>query len=153
MKGCDIDDAHGSEIPKADVDLLKRSDVDVTDVKEYGEEEESEFDGGGVDDGKKKGKGKGKGEKKKMKCQKKKGNEIFLSYSWSTKQQCLNIQTLLLAQGYNCWVDEKQMAGGADLFASIDQGFLLYFLKERRKKKKEKKEKNKKYFEEIGLFF
>jgi hypothetical protein len=48
--------------------------------------------------------------------------KIFISYCWADKAKVKRLQDVLIANNFDCWMDEGKMKGGAQLFAAIDQG-------------------------------
>jgi len=47
---------------------------------------------------------------------------IFISYCWANKQHVKKVYEILTAKGFGCWIDERVMQGGSQLFGEIDNG-------------------------------
>ncbi len=94
----EVKEGEGSQV-KAEHPLL-RSDADRT------EDHEEDLDGEDV------------GEK----VSGKEKIDVFISYSWSTKDACRQIREICESAHLRCWFDEGEMTGGDDLFAKIDKG-------------------------------
>jgi len=48
--------------------------------------------------------------------------DIFISYYWQNKQMVRKLYDILKEKGFNCWIDDNIMQGGAQLFGEIDNG-------------------------------
>jgi len=47
---------------------------------------------------------------------------VFISYSWANKQSVKKLHENLILKGFDCWIDDHKMQGGAELFGEIDNG-------------------------------
>jgi hypothetical protein len=50
------------------------------------------------------------------------GVDVFISYSWGQKKLVKKLRDFLELHHIRCWMDERRMKGGDELFGSIDQG-------------------------------
>jgi len=46
----------------------------------------------------------------------------FISYSWANKQIVHNLRDILESNKIKCWLDERNMKGGEQLFSELDNG-------------------------------
>ena len=100
-KGKEMDTVKGEGVT---VNPLLKSDYDRSEISE---EEEDLLE---------------EGESSGQKVPKKERIDVFISYSWATKDICRKIRDLCVSADLRCWFDEGEMAGGDDLFAKIDKG-------------------------------
>ncbi|MDB5334772.1 MAG: hypothetical protein JWN70_391 [Planctomycetaceae bacterium] len=50
----------------------------------------------------------------------------FISYSWADKRFARRLHDTLQSNGIRCWLDEKQMLPGDDIYEQIDRGIRLW---------------------------
>jgi hypothetical protein len=50
----------------------------------------------------------------------------FISYSWSDKSFARRLHDTLQGRGIRCWLDEKQVLPGDDIYEQVDRGIRLW---------------------------